>query len=438
MRAPVIAFFPEASFGAALNCVGIAQELARMGATPVFICHPGFGGVFSDYGFKEVRLPDPPAESGQSAAETWQTFIRVHLPHFDLDPRAQLAEYVAPTWNAIVDSAMAVEAQLQEALAQIRPDAVVLDNVIMFPAIANAGCPWVRVVSCAETELPDPQVPPYLSGLAPGQTEAIEAFRRAYREATDPAHKRYNRFRRACGLPPLPAGEFLEPSPALNLLLAPSAVRYPRATALPDDRFVFLEGCVRREVPIDIPPLPMDRGPLIYVSFGSLGAIDTALIGRMIAAFADVEARFLVNVGAFGEHYDSVPDNVLLGDWFPQPSVVAQSALFIHHGGNNSFCEALYHGVPSLVMPYCWDGHDNAQRAMATGTGRHMHRSDWTPEGLRAAIRELLADDRMRATLAPISARMKADPGTTRAAQAILDAAGAAARPAPARAGAAG
>jgi MGT family glycosyltransferase len=165
----------------------------------------------------------------------------------------------------------------------------------------------------------------------------------------------------------------------------------------------------------------MDRGPLIYVSFGSLGAIDTGLIGRMIAAFADIEARFLVNVGAFGEHYASVPDNVFLGDWFPQPSVVAQSALFVHHGGNNSFCEALYHGVPSLVMPYCWDGHDNAQRAMATGTGRHMHRSDWTPEALRAAIMELLGDTPMRATLAGISARMKADPGTTRAAQAILD-----------------
>lgn len=421
MRAPVIAFFPEASFGAALNCVGIAQELERMGAMPVFICHPGFGGVFANHGFKEVRLPEPPADSGQSAAETWQTFIRVHLPHFDLDPRAQLTEYVAPTWNAIVDSAMAVEAQLQEALAQIRPDAVVLDNVIMFPAIANAGCPWVRVVSCAETELPDPQVPSYLSGLHPCQTDATEAFRRAYRTATDPAHKRYNRFRRGCGLPSLPAGEFLETSPDLNLLLAPSAVRYSRAHPLPPDRFVFLEGCVRREVPMDIPPLPMDRGPLIYVSFGSLGAIDTALIGRMIAAFAEIEARFLVNVGAFGEHYDCVPDNVFLGDWFPQPSVVAQSALFIHHGGNNSFCEALFHGVPSLVMPYCWDGHDNAQRAMATGTGRHMHRSDWTPDALRTAIEDLLGDDKMRATLAEISARMKADPGTTRAAQAILD-----------------
>ncbi|WP_255014403.1 glycosyltransferase [Roseovarius sp. M141] len=93
------------------------------------------------------------------------------------------------------------------------------------------------------------------------------------------------------------------------------------------------------------------------------------MIKRMIAVFETIEARFLVNVGAMIEAYDRVPDNVYLGSWFPQPSVIGQAALVIHHGGNNSFCEALYHGVPSLVMPYCWDGHDNAQRAQAARVG---------------------------------------------------------------------
>lgn len=425
MRRPVIAFFPEASFGAALNCLGIAQELERMGATPVFICHPGFGGVFTDYGFKEYRLTGPKPSTGPSVADTWQTFIEVHLPHFDLSPSDQLDAYVAPTWEAIVDSAISVEKELETLLARIQPDAIVLDNVILFPAIARAGCPWVRVISCAETELPDPQVPPYLSGLRPEDRDGIAAFRRAYVAATDPVHRRYNRFRRAAGLPPLPRGEFLEASPVLNLLLAPSAVRYRRAKSLPPDRFVFLEGCVRREVEFDIPTLPMNRGPLVYLSFGSLGAIDTALIARMIEVFGDIEARFVVNVGAFGDRYERVPDNVYLGDWFPQPSVVAQSALFIHHGGNNSFCEALYFGVPSLIMPYCWDGHDNAQRAEATGTGTHLHRSNWRPHDLKGAIVTLLGDSTLRARLFDISARMRADEGTTRAARSILRAIGA-------------
>lgn len=420
-RSPTIALFPEASFGAALNCVGIAQELRRLGATPVFICHAGFTGVFDEYGFKEFHLPAPAQTTSQTIADYWQNFINTHLPHFNLDPLAQLPTYVAPTWDAIVDTAEAAEAGLTELLNRIRPDLIVLDNVIMFPAIANASCPWVRVVSCAETELPDANVPPYLSGLAPEQAAARAAFEKAYLKHTRASHSRYNAFRKSRGLAQLPRGIFLETSETLNLVLAPSAVRYDRADPLPGNRFVFLEGCVREETRFDPPPMPVDEGPLVYMSFGSLGAMDTDLIKRMIEVFATLPARFLINVGGFLDAYDRVPDNVYLGSWFPQPSVVPLAALFIHHGGNNSYCEALYHGVPSLVMPYCWDGHDNAQRAEATGTGRWTHRANWTPEELRETVLSLLDDDVMSARLAGISQGMKARPGTTRAAEAILN-----------------
>ncbi len=420
-RAPTIALFPEASFGAALNCVGIAQELRRLGATPVFICHPGFTGVFDEYGFKEYHLPARARDISQASEDYWQAFINTQMSHFDLAPLEQLPTYVAPTWEAIVDTVEAAEPGLTDLLARIRPDLIVLDNVIMFPAIANAGCPWVRVVSCAETELPDPMVPPYLSGLAPEQAKARKAFARAYLQHTRASQNRYNAFRKSRGLPPLPRGIFLEASETLNLVLAPSAIRYDRANPLPEDRFVFLEGCVREETRFDPPPMPVEDGPLIYMSFGSLGAIDTDQIKRMIEVFSTLPARFLINVGGFLEAYDRVPDNVYLGSWFPQPSVVPQAALFIHHGGNNSYCEALYHGVPSLVMPYCWDGHDNAQRAQATGTGRWIHRTDWTPEGLREEVLSLLDDQPMKTRLAEISQQMKARPGTTRAAEAILN-----------------
>ena len=420
---PTIALFAEASLGASLNCVGIAQELRRQGADPVFICHQGFTGVFAEYGFKEYHLPVQPRNNAEAMSDYWQNFINTHLPHFDLDPMAQLDTYVAPTWDAIVDTAEAAEEGLQILLERIRPDAIVLDNVIMFPAIANAGCPWIRIISCAETELPDPDVPPYLSGLAAGDPEC-QAFEAAYLKATGSVHRRYNRLRRKHGLAPLPDGIFLEPSPQLNLLLAPGAVRYERKVPLPGERFVFLEGCVRKENHFSMPALPVEDGPLIYMSFGSLGAIDTGLISRMIDVFATIPARFLVNVGSFLDAYETVPDNVFLGSWFPQPSVVAESDLFIHHGGNNSFCEALYFGVPSLIMPYCWDGHDNAQRAAEKGIGRRIDRAAWTPDELRAEILGLLNDGAMRQELGTISDYMKAHSGTERAARTILDAIG--------------
>ncbi|RVD16769.1 glycosyl transferase family 1, partial [Mesorhizobium sp. M7A.F.Ca.ET.027.02.1.1] len=354
---PTIALFPEASFGAALNCVGIAQALRAKGARPVFICHAGFSGVFADYGFQEYQLPTDEPLSDSERQSYWQAFVRRHLPHFRLSPIDQLETYVAPTWQAIVDTAVNAEAPLRQLLARLKPDAVVLDNVIMFPAISAAGCPWVRVVSCAETELPDANVPPYLSGLGADDPQRA-AFEARYLAACAPAHDRFNRFRADAGLAPLPKGLFLETSPDLNLLLTPSIVRRERAEPLDPDRFVYLEGCVRSEGPLEVPVFPRNGGPLVYVSFGSLGAMDVGLIERMLGVFDRLPARFIVNVGGLRDAYRAVPDNVYLDAWFPQPSVVAKSDLFIHHGGNNSFCEALRFGVPSLIMPYCWDGHD--------------------------------------------------------------------------------
>ena len=414
---PTIALFPEASFGAALNCIGIAQALRERGARPVFICHPGFTGLFSDYGFPEHHLP---ASATGERPDTWQDFVRRHLPHFNLPPLEQLDTYVGPTWEAIVDTAIGADAALRRLLARLKPDAVVLDNVVMFPALAASGIPWVRMISCAETELPDPNVPPYLSGLAAGDP-ARPLFEKRYVEAVAPAHERFNRFRAVAGLPALPPGIFLETSPWLNMLLTPQIVRRERAYPLDPEKFVYLEGCVRREGPFDLPDFPRGDGPLVYLGFGSLGAGDIHLIERMISVFATFPARFIVNVGGFREAYRAVPDNVYLDAWFPQPAVVARCDLFIHHGGNNSFCEALYFGVPSLVMPYCWDGHDNAQRAVEAGVGLRLDRASWTPDELRSTIASLLGDRRMRDRLVANAARMAAASGTARAADAVLD-----------------
>ncbi len=410
--------FPEASFGAALNCVGIAQELRRLGANPVFLTHGGFEGVFSGYGFDEYAIPGQAELSAEETRSYWQAFLNQHLPHFNLTPEAQLPTYVAPVWEAIVDSALGAEEGLAALLDRLSPDVVVVDNVITFPAVARQGAPWVRVVSCAETELADPGVPPYLSGLAAG--EDCDAFRARYVAETGAAHDRYNAFRRDSGLDPLPDGEFMEASPDLNLLLSPSLVRHDRSRPLDPDRFVFLEGCVRQESPYRVPEFPRDGGPLVYVSFGSLGAMDVAFFQRLIDVFETLPARFLVNVGAQIEHYSRVPDNVHLQDWFPQPSVVAQCDLFIHHGGNNSFCEALYFGVPSLILPYCWDGHDNARRAVDCGAGQMLHRWDWTPEALGAAVEGLLADTGMQERLRENGAFMRAQGHVRLAAERIL------------------
>jgi UDP:flavonoid glycosyltransferase YjiC (YdhE family) len=159
-----IVLFPEAAFGPALNCVGIAQQLKKDGHNPVFVCDRGFKGVFEKYGFEENLVDMSGGMSDEEIAKFWANFIAEKKPHFKLSPIDQLPTYVIPVWEAIVDSAIIAEDALNAHLQRIKPDLVAVDNVILFPAIKRAGCPWVRIISCSENEIPDPDIPPHLSG----------------------------------------------------------------------------------------------------------------------------------------------------------------------------------------------------------------------------------------------------------------------------------
>lgn len=412
-----IAFFPEAAFGPALNCVGIAQRLKDIGHNPVFICDKGFKGVFEKYGFEENLVDMSGGMSDEEIAKFWVNFIAEKQPYFRLSPIEQLPTYVIPVWEAIVDSAITAEAGLQEHFNRIKPDLIAVDNVVLFPAIKKAGCPWVRIISCSENEIPDPDIPPHLSGCHEDDKAGFAAFEERFLNLIKPTHQRFNNFLAQHGETPYPLGQFFEASPTMNLLLYPKPLAFKRRVPLDAKQFQYLEGCVRDEGTYSVPQFKQhNERPLIYVSYGSLGAADIDLYQNLIKAFEKLPYRFLMNVGDYIGSYTNVPDNVHLESWYPQPAVIPHIDLFIHHGGNNSFNEALYFGKPAIIMPFCWDGLDNAARIHDTGYGAQLPRYVWTEKQLSETIGRLLNDQAMRQRLIEVSTHMQAAKGTQKAA----------------------
>jgi MGT family glycosyltransferase len=422
MAQKTFAFFPEAAFGPALNSVGIAQAVERMGHKVVFLSDPGFVEVYQGYGFEAhpVNLSEPmPPEQ---MAKFWVDFINGHIPNFRKAPIDQLDNYVKDCWEAIVDSAKWAEKDLPGVLERIKPDVIAVDNVILFPAIKQYGVPWVRIISCSENEIDDEAIPPHLSGLSVDDTEGHAAFRARFNEVIKPIHDDFNAFLTSTGEAPYALGEFFEASPYLNLLLYPEPVTYTRAKPLDPAQFQYLEGCVRQDEPFEVPTFKKNNdGPLLYISFGSLGAGDTELMKRLIAMVAKSRFRALVNVGDYMDDYTDIPDNVVIQSWYPQPSVIPQVDLVIHHGGNNSFTECLYFGKPAIVMSYVWDGHDNGMRVQETGHGLRSDRYDWTEDEMIARIEACLADAEMAERLAATSAHMQSQNGQEKAARLLVD-----------------
>jgi MGT family glycosyltransferase len=419
---PVIAFFPEAAYGPALNSVGIAQAVQSLGCKPVFLSDPGFVEVYQGYGFEAhpvcLSAPMPP----EQMAKFWEDFVNGHIPNFRKSPYDQIDNYVRDCWAAIVDSAKWAQKDLPGVLARIQPSLICVDNVILFPAVKRHGIPWVRIISCSENEIEDPAIPPHLSGCGQSDAACHARFRARFNEVIGPIHADFNEFLRGHGEAPYPAGQFFEASPYLNLLLYPEPLRYARSRPLEPERFQYLEGCVRAEKPYSIPEFARNEGaPIVYVSFGSLGAGDVDLLKRLIQAMGKLPYRVLANVGANKDQYLDVPGNVVLDSWFPQPSVIPQVDVVIHHGGNNSFTECLYFGKPSIIMPFVWDGHDNATRIQETGHGFHLNRYQWTESELAAKLAACLTDQEMRGRLQRISDHMRAQDGPRKAAR-LLDA----------------
>ena len=131
--------------------------------------------------------------------------------------------------------------------------------------------------------------------------------------------------------------------------------------------------------------------------------------------------RVLVNVGDYIGAYDTPPDNVILNSWYRQTAVLPHADVFIQHGGNNSFNESLYFGIPPIVMPFVWDGHDNAQRVNDTNHGIGMARYAWSDEELLSNIERVLNDEEMRANVKATGEYMQAQDGRMRAANGIND-----------------
>jgi MGT family glycosyltransferase len=415
-----IVFFPEGAFGPTNNCVGIGAVLRRRGHRVVFIVEESFAGTLEAQGFEEwlMRLTPPP-ETEEAPGQFWKDFIRDTAPVFRKSTTEQLAEFIAPTFEALTDGARYVDDRLREIIDELQPDLVVEDNVVSFPALLSSGRPWARIASCNPAEIKDADVPPVFSGLPSDDRGGWEEFWAASRGAHRALHATFSEFCVERGAPPLPADDFIHESEWLNLYLYPDEVDYRRARPL-GPTWHNLQTSVRTTDPAwELPEALREReGPLVYLSLGSLGSADVELMHKLIAELAEAPYRIVVSMGP--QHAElELAGNMAGEEFLPQTEVLPKVDLAITHGGNNTVTECLHFGKPMVVLPIFWDQHDNAQRIEETGFGARLDTYRHSGGELTGAIDRLLGDAGLRSRLAATSKRLQGARGTERAADLI-------------------
>jgi len=429
-----ILFMPESAYGPTNNCVGIGDVLRRRGHRVVFAAEASWRGKLAPLGFIEDLVdlaapadPDGGPEDGSEEAEPegtgdagqfWKEFIARTAPEFRKPTIEQLDTWIRPVWAELIDGARYCHDQLTEIIARVRPDVIIEDNVVAFPALMTAGVPFVRIVSCQPLEIKDPALPPAFSGYPAGDQAGWAEFRAEYDRVHRSLWAEFDAWVTEQGAPPLPDLEFIHEG-AAGLYVYPELADYRRARPL-GPGWLRLDSSVREtEAAFTVPDdLAGGGGALIYFSLGSLGSADIGLMRRIIGCLADTPHRYIVSKGPLHAEIE-LAANMWGAEFVPQTSVLPLTDLVITHGGNNTTTEALHFGKPMVVLPLFWDQHDNAQRMDELGLGARLDTYGFADGDLHGAIDRLLGDDALRARLAASAARIQARQGLRTAADLI-------------------
>ncbi|WP_061294698.1 macrolide family glycosyltransferase [Herbidospora cretacea] len=377
-----IAFVTIPMHGHVNPALPVVAELVRRGHTVTCHTSPAFAPAVEATGARVLRYaggdrppPDPPT------------------PLTMLDGLARTTADLLPT--------------VLSDLREIGPDLIV----------HGAACPW-GAVAARELGVPAAALfttfafnrrvpsPTHASWALLASAAARSRAARSYLRSRWGLRHRYD----TRGLPLLDLANVGEP---LNLVFTSRAFQPGAASFDGSYRFVGPSLGAR---PAE-PSFDRLRAPVLYASLGTVFDGGARLLRTFAAALAPLGGAVVVSTGATDPAaLGGLPDNVLARRSVPQLEVLADAALFVTHGGMNSVNEALYAGVPMLVVPQGADQPTVARRVVELGAGLSIRTGDATVEAVRDLARRLLGEPRFRAAAATLRLAQREAGGHLRAA----------------------
>jgi len=153
-----------------------------------------------------------------------------------------------------------------------------------------------------------------------------------------------------------------------------------------------------RKESIDFPFEELSSEHVIYISLGTIVAHGADFYQDCFEAFGNRSDRPYPHqvILSTGNKVDPttlgpIPDNFIVKPFVPQLEILQRTSVFITHGGMNSTGEALYHGVPLVIIPQRGDAYMVEQQVSKNGAGIGMLPKQATPQALYDAIDKILS-----------------------------------------------
>ncbi|XP_072163972.1 UDP-glucuronosyltransferase 2B1-like [Diadema setosum] len=147
---------------------------------------------------------------------------------------------------------------------------------------------------------------------------------------------------------------------------------------------------------------------VIIFSLGSYFAKITStrpkFINMFLEAFSRLPQKIIFQLKELPPR--ELPDNIMALPWLPLNDLLGhpKTRVLLYHGGNNAFYEALYHGVPLVVVPLGGDQHDVGVRVLSSGLGTQIDMDRLSPDHIIEQLEEVLFNPAYQATARRLSA----------------------------------
>lgn len=187
--------------------------------------------------------------------------------------------------------------------------------------------------------------------------------------------------------------EIIQNSPVLNFIFTTREFQIGEKN-FPDSNFKFIgPSIIARDEQVSI-SLESLANPLIYISLGTMLNNAKHFYNRCIKAFKNENVSVIMSVGEKVniDDFEEIPSNFTIYPFVPQLQVLGKANLFITHGGMNSVNEALYYGVPMIVMPLATDQPTVAKRIEELNLGRQLPSKSPSAKEIRETASKVLDD----------------------------------------------
>jgi MGT family glycosyltransferase len=302
----------------------------------------------------------------------------------------------------IVPTARAMVPDLVRTIDDLRPDVVLVDQQAVGGAIAARlhGVPWATSATTS-AELTDPLAAlPKIDHWVRDQLVGLQL-----QAGVDPALARHGDLRfseqlvLAFTTPELVGAE--QPFPAHYRFVGPLLAGRVETSEFPEER---------------LDPTK----PHVLVSLGTLNAAQGQ---RFLAVAAEALAGEALQaiIVAPPDLVDLPPsaDNIIVVERVPQLRLLPAMDAVVSHGGHNTVCEALSHGLPLVLAPIRDDQPIVADQVVRAGAGLRVKFGRVQPPELRAAVWRALTDRTLRIAAQALQTSFQRAGGVTAAADAL-------------------